>query len=122
MRDAWPPARYLYELAHHEASERTDRRVARLLSGARLPADKRLDTLEFARISGAARYQIRDLCQGAFVDQATNVCLFGPPGVSKSHVMAAIGRELAIQAVPVLFIRVQTMVERLLAAKHHLQL
>ena len=95
MRGAWSPTRYLYELAHQEASERTDRRVARLLSGARLPADKRLDTLELARMSGAARHQIRELCQGTFVDQATNVCLFGPPGVGKSHVMAAIGRELA---------------------------
>ena len=121
-RSDWDGDRFLLELARQEARDRLDRRVERILSSSKLPRDKTLGSLQIERFPDVVRQRIRELCQGEFVNDSVNVCLFGPPGAGKTHVMAAIARELALRGVTVLFGRVQTVVERLLNAKRSLEL
>ena len=118
-RGDWRADRYLLELARQEARDRLDRRVERILASSRLPREKTLASLDVERFPNIVRQRIQELCRGDFVADSVNVCLFGPPGAGKTHVMAAIARELATRGISVHFSRVQTIVERLLDAKRN---
>ena len=121
-RRDWDPLRYLAELAAIEEADRADRRVARLTRAAKLPRGKTLETLETQRLPAGVRGRLPYLCEGEFLDEATNVCLFGNPGAGKTHVMAAIGWELVRRGRGVLFIQARALTERLTAAKRELRL
>jgi len=120
--EGWSHLQYLAELITLEATERTDRRIARLLHDAKLPREKSAATLDLARYAAPLRGQIKQLLRGEFVTGATNVCLIGRPGTGKSHVMAALARALVERGYPVLFTSVASLVERLLDAKRNLRL
>jgi DNA replication protein DnaC len=57
-----------------------------------------------------------------WLDKASNLLLFGPPGAGKSHCAAAIGRALVENGYRVLFTRTTDIVQRLQAARQALQL
>ena len=120
--EGWSHVRYLVELVALEASERSDRRMTRLLRDAKLPRDKTVSTLDLNRFAAPLRAQIRQLLRGEFLAGATNVCLIGRPGTGKSHVMAALGRALVEHGHAVLYTSVAGLVERLLDAKRNLRL
>lgn len=118
----WSHLQYLDELAAGEAAERAERRIARLLSAAKLPRDKTLMTLELKRFPAPVRSQLARLADGQFLAGATNLCVFGNPGTGKTHVVAALGHELVRQGHSLLFTPVAALVERLLHAKRDLRL
>ncbi len=60
-------------------------------------------TLDTRRFRTPIRTQIARLAEGQFLQEATNLCVFGNPGTGKSHMVSA-------------------LVERLLEAKHDLRL
>lgn len=120
--EGWSHLPYLAELVTLEATERSDRRIVRLLHDAKLPRDKTAATLDLARYSAPLRGQIKQLLRGEFVASTTNICLIGRPGTGKSHVMAALARALVERGYPVLFTSVASLVERLLDAKRNLRL
>ncbi len=122
VREGWDPVQYLDELAVIEASERQERRMARLLRASKLPRDKTLSTLDTQRFPATVRTQFNRLKNGEFLEGATNVCIFGNPGTGKTHMMAALGHELVGQGHSVLFTSVASLVERLLEAKRDLRL
>ncbi len=122
IKGGWSHVHYLDELAAIEAAERSERRIARLLSASKLPREKTLATLEMGRFPKPVRTQVASLAEGHFLEGATNVCVFGNPGTGKSHVVAALGHELVRQGHSVLFIPVSALVERLLEAKRDLRL
>lgn len=76
---------YLQTLATQEASDRTARRVERLIGEAKLPRGKSLATFDLARLPPKVRTAVATLREGAFLDQATNVLVFGNPGTGKTH-------------------------------------
>ena len=121
-QQAWDPLRYLAELAEVEAAERADRRVARLAKEARLPRGKTLETLELARLPGPVRGHLPKLCEGHFLAEATNLCIFGNPGTGKTHLMAALGAALVQRGHATLFAPARALTERLAAAKRELRL
>jgi len=122
QKEQWKHIQYLEELVLLEAQERQDRKITRLLKQSKLPRDKTLSTLELTRLPTSVRGQIKHLCDGDFLEGATNICIFGNPGAGKSHTMAAIGHELITQGRSVLFTPVSELVERLLQAKRDLRL
>jgi len=122
QKEQWKHIQYLEELSALEANERQDRKITRLLKQSKLPRDKTLSTLELTRLPTAVRGQIKHLCDGDFLEGATNICIFGNPGAGKSHTMSAIGHELVTQGRSVLFTPVSELVERLLLAKRDLRL
>jgi DNA replication protein DnaC len=121
--EEWSFERYLKELVELEMAERTDRRVERLLKRSELPDGKTLATLEQKVFPVKLRRQLPDLCEGAFLDRAENILIFGLPGRGKSHLAAAITRELIIhRGCPAYFTSSHRLVERLLVAKQRLEL
>jgi len=113
---------YLWELAAHERDLRTQRRTARLLRGSGLPAEKTFRTFDLGKLPAVIQTQVERLKSGTFLESATNVVAVGKPGVGKSHVLAAVGYELACLGHPVLWLPTSTLVQRLLSAKRDLRL
>jgi len=105
-----------------EASDRHERRVARLRRAAKLPAGKTWDTLDLSRFPAKLQQQLEELLTGHFVDRATNVLAFGLPGTGKTHAMAALADRLIEQSRSVLFVPTFKLVQDLLAAKRDLDL
>jgi DNA replication protein DnaC len=117
----WSFERYLKVLLELETNERAQRRIDRLLKRSGLPEGKTLATFNQKLMPVKVRRQIPVLVEGGFVDRAENVLAFGLPGRGKSHLLAAIARELLIEkGYAVLFTSTHRLVEQLLVAKREL--
>jgi DNA replication protein DnaC len=117
-----PALPLLLEVLELEAEERQARRLTRLRRASKLPPGKTFDTLEESRLPAALVRRLRDLADGDFLEDATNVLAFGLPGVGKSHAMCAVGHALIERGHPVLFMPTYSLVQELLAAKRNLEL
>jgi len=119
----WSFEQYLKVLLELEITERTERRIERLLKRSGLPEGKNLATLDQKLIPVKVRRQIPALIEGGFVDRAENVLAFGLPGRGKTHLLVAIARELVMnRGCPVLFTSTHQLVEQLLIAKRELEI
>jgi DNA replication protein DnaC len=122
-RESWPAAKTLAALMEHEVAERARRRTARHLLEARLPAGKTLDLFDFTAVSSISKARIIALAEGdSWLDQGTNILLFGPPGVGKSHLAAALGHAMVEAGYRVLFTRTTDLVQQLQTARQELKL
>ncbi|MFL6261081.1 MAG: ATP-binding protein [Thermoanaerobaculia bacterium] len=113
---------YLLALAEQEASERSQRRIERLLLESKLPRDKNLAGLDVGRLPAKAKVALTALQDGSFLDRATNLIVLGNPGTGKSHLVCGLGQELVRRNRTVLFCPTYQIVQRLLAAKRDLRL
>jgi DNA replication protein DnaC len=121
--DGWPAARLLATLFEHELADRARRRIERHLVEARLPPGKTLDNFDFKAVPMISKAQVNALCAGdGWLNDGTNLMLFGPPGTGKSHLAAAIGLALVENGWRVLFMRTSDLVQRLQVARRELAL
>lgn len=121
--DEWSFEYYLKVLAELETSERHERRIQKLLKQSRLPEGKDLESLDQGLLPLKVRRQIPMLLEGGFVERAENVLAFGLPGRGKTHLLAAIARELIVEkGYSVLFTSTHRLVERMLVAKRELEI
>jgi DNA replication protein DnaC len=119
----WTLAQYLTVLCEHELAHRETQRLQRYLKEARLPATKTLAHFDFAACPALNRHPILHLAQSReWVERAENLLLFGPSGVGKTHLAAAIGHGLVAQGVRVRFASTTSWVQQLQVAKQQLQL
>jgi DNA replication protein DnaC len=122
-KEGWPAARFLAALAEHELAERDRRRIERHLAEARLPAGKTLASFDFAAVPMLSKAQVMALAAGdSWLENGANLLLFGPPGVGKSHLAAAIGLAVVDNGWRVLFMRTGDLVSRLQIARRELDL
>jgi DNA replication protein DnaC len=122
-RESWPAAKTLAALLEHEVAERARRRTARHLLEARLPAGKTLDCFDFTAVTSISKARVIALAEGdSWLDQGTNILLFGPPGVGKSHLAAALGHAMVDAGYRVLFTRTTDLVQQLQTARQELKL
>ena len=113
---------YLAEVVQCECVLRAQRRIARLLRQSGLPAEKTFQTLQLDRFPLVIQQQVEHVRRGTFVGDAFNIVAVGKPGVGKSHLLAALGRELILQGIAVWWTSTASLVQRLLAAKRDLRL
>jgi DNA replication protein DnaC len=122
-REGWPAARLLATLAELELAERAQRRIQRHLIEARLPPGKTLDNFDFTAVPMLSRAHISALASGdGWIDRGGTILLFGPSGVGKSHLGAALGHALVQNGYRVLFTRTTDLVQRLQQARQALAL
>jgi DNA replication protein DnaC len=95
----------------------------RLLKESDLPAGKPLGTIDEKLLPPKIRRVLPTLLEEHFVDKAENIIAIGLPGCGKTHLLAALGRELILRhRIPVLFVPTFKLVQDLLAAKKALWL
>ena len=122
-KESWPAARFLAVLAEQELADRSQRRFARNLAEARLPPDKTLDAFDFDPVPMVSKAQVQALaCGDAWLEKGANLFLFGPPGVGKSHIAAALDPALIENGWRVLFAKTMDVVRKLQIARRDLVL
>jgi DNA replication protein DnaC len=121
-REGLSPEEFLHEVLRLEVEARAQRRLERLAQAAHLPQEKTLATLQLDAFPATIRLHLERLRTGTFLEEATNVIAIGPPGVGKSHALAAVGQALVQQGHSVLWATTATLVQHLLAAKRDLHL
>jgi len=118
QKQTWTYPQYLKKLSELEVATRYQNRVQRYIKESKLPAGKTLDTFNFKEAKSINPAQIKALAENsAWVKKAENVIIFGPSGVGKTHIAAAIANNLITQGIRSFFISTTTLVQQLQSAR-----
>lgn len=122
-REGWPAERLLSTLFDMELAEREIRRIERHRGEAQLPAGKLCSNFDFATVPSVSKALVMAMIEAdAWLEHGANLLVFGPPGVGKTHLIAAVGHALVDRGKRVYFTRTTDLVQRLQAAKRDLRL
>ena len=110
-----PYAQFLELLFQDEINVRHQRLINRHHKLADFREVRSLDNFDFSFNPNTNRAQIYELATGHFVAQRRDVLLVGPPGVGKSHLVQAIGREVLKAGFLVLYRSIFDLVRELLS-------
>jgi DNA replication protein DnaC len=123
LQQGWTHAQFLLSLCEIEATQRYQARVSRSLKDALLPPAKAFSNFDFSQCPNLNPAAVLPLSQDkAWVKRGDNLLLFGPSGVGKTHLAAAMGRALVELGARVRFLPATTLVQQLQADKANLQL
>ena len=112
-RDAgWTHEDYLAAVLDREVAARNASGARLRIRAAGFPAIKTLEEFDFDA-QPSARQQIAALTSGAFLAEARNIVLLGPPGTGKTHLATALGITAAHAGHRVLFATATDWVTRL---------
>ena len=96
-------AEFLELVLADELAVRQERQIARGLKAAGFREQKTLEDFDWDFNRTIKKKQIYDLAAGGFVRRHKDLLLAGPPGVGKSHLSQAIGRQLVHAGFTVLY-------------------
>ena len=104
-------AEFLQVLCEDEAARRDAAKITRRIRAAGFPAGATLEEFDFGYNPTLPAGQIRDLARLEFIPAGEGIIAYGPAGVGKSHLAAALGHQACRRGYDVAF----TTCSRLLA-------
>jgi DNA replication protein DnaC len=112
---------FLERLAELEVNQRDSRAAMRRLKQAGFPVEKDLSAFDFGAVPGLSRKKVLDLFTCRFIPEKASVVWLGAPGVGKSHLAVALGREACRQGYRVRFFTASHLVNTYLEAREQRQ-
>jgi DNA replication protein DnaC len=108
----------LYQLLEAEQNERTNKKIKRLLSLAKLKDTQAvLDRIEYSTQRGIERSQILALASGEYIAKGQNVLITGATGVGKSFLAQALARQAIFEGYSAKYYRVARILEEIKIAR-----
>ncbi len=107
----------LADLLGIEAAARRERYLTTRTRLAHLPFHRTLEQFDFGFQPSVDKRQVRELASMAFVSDAANLLLLGPPGVGKTHLAIALAIKAIEQGYGAYFIRAYDLMEDLRRAQ-----
>lgn len=109
-------ARFLESVLQDELNVRHQRELARRQSAANFRESRALESFDFGFNASINRQQVYELASCQFMEEKRDVILIGPPGVGKSHIAQAVGREVVRRGYGVLYRSIFDVVRDVLEA------
>lgn len=103
-------------LCEAEIARKDQRRIAMGLSIAKFPFVRTLENFDYEAQPSVDRKQITELATGRWVANGDALLLLGPPGVGKTHLAVALGREAIMRGYSVLFVPAAELCANLIQA------
>lgn len=103
---------FLESLVEKEIHLREEARIERWNKAAKFPAQKSLETFDFSYQPDIDEQQINELASTRFIKEGKNVIFLGPPGVGKTHLSIALGRESILKGYETRFLTIDKLVEQ----------
>lgn len=122
-KNNWTYTQYLSNLCDLEIQKRKDNRLTRRSKESKLPARKTLSSFDFSSNKMVNSAQINALAESnTWIKKANNLIIFGPSGVGKTHIAAAIGYRQLELGVKVKFFQAAHLVQLLQQQKAQFRL
>jgi DNA replication protein DnaC len=123
IEHSWSYQTFLSKLCELELARRFQSRVTNWRKESQLTPAKSLSNLTLEHYPQGLTQTLRQLQQDKdWVDTSTNILIFGPSGVGKSHIANALGLNLIDQGVRVKSFSAINLVQQLQTAKQALEL
>ncbi|MBM3281069.1 MAG: IS21-like element helper ATPase IstB [Candidatus Handelsmanbacteria bacterium] len=112
-----PYPEMLADLLGIEAAARRERYMTTRTRLAHLPYQRTLDQFDFSFQPSIDERQVKELASLAFVSEASNVLLLGPPGVGKTHLAVSLAMKAIEKGYGAYFVRAYDLMEDLRKAR-----
>ena len=113
----YTPDQLLGELVDAEYEDRMNRKINRLIDGAKFRYKASIELINFNRERNIDRSQILRLAECAFIETQDNILITGPTGIGKSYIASAIGHQACAKGHRVLYWSAPKLFARLKQAK-----